>query len=292
MNADYIVLFESIVSEPVLECEVMLGSRTNVNVHVKTTKGEYAMRVPGKGTNGYIDRAAEAANVQKLSYLSFTPEVIYANAETGVLITRFLEGARSLTLNAYKHDVDIQDMCSILAELHRSDVTLSNEIDLVVGVREYHDVLKREGCALPSEVTAAQARLDLALDALLSEYALTPVPSHGDPNAANFVRDSKHLWLIDWEYSGMADPYFDLADVVLTDCLDENAEARMITAYEGASGVHINPTRWSLFKASIDYMWLFWHLIKLSQGQMIEYNEAAWHRRLSRALSNLNKIGL
>ena len=288
---DYAAIFESIVPERCLETDVMPGSRTNVNVRVRTPEGAYAMRVPGEGTNEYINRPAEVANVVAAGQLSFTPEVVYADGESGVLVTRFLVGAESLTTEAYADDGMVCRMCAILAELHGSGISFSNAFDLAEGVRRYREVLAREGYGLQAELVAQQDRLDAGLESLLTEYAMPMVPSHGDPNAANFMWDGNRMWLIDWEYSGMADPYFDLSNVVLTDCLDETAEACVLAAYENASGVKIDPLRWSLFKAAIDYMWLFWHLIKLSRGQMIDYNEAAWRRRLDRALANLNKIG-
>ena len=288
---DYVVLFEGVVPERCLEAAVMPGGRTNENVYVRTPEGAYAMRVPGEGTNDYIDRPAEVANVAAVGSLPFTPDVVYADGESGVLVTRFLDGAESLTRDAYADEDMVRRMCTVLAELHGSGVAFSNVLDLAEGVRGYREVLTREGYGLPAELIAQQGRLDTALESLLTEHAMPTEPNHGDPNAANFMWDGERMWLIDWEYSGMADPYFDLSNLVLTDCLDEAAEVRVIAAYESASGTEVDPLRWSLFKASIDYMWLFWHLIKLSQGQMVEYNEDAWRRRLARALANLNKIG-
>lgn len=290
-SVNYAEVFEAIVPERCLKAAVMSGSRTNVNVCVRTPKGSYAMRVPGEGTNEYIDRPAEVANVSAVGILSFTPEVIYADSKSGILVTRFIEGAESLTKNAYDDKSMVARMCAILADLHGSGITFSNVFDLAEGVRGYREVLARQGYNLQPELITQQDRFDSALKSLSTDYSMPMVPSHGDPNAANFMWDGEHMWLIDWEYSGMADPYFDLSNIVLTDCLDEAAESRVIAAYEIASGVNIDPLRWGLFKASVDYMWLFWHLIKLSQGQMIEYNQAAWKRRLKRALANLNKIG-
>ena len=186
MSADYAALFEGAVHERVIEWAVMPGSRTNMNVRVRTAEGEYAMRMPGAGTNEYIDRSAEMANVRALEGLPFTPEVVYADAGTGLLVTRFLEGAASLTTEAYANEADVRDMCAVLAQLHGSGVAFGNEFDLDAGVLEYREVLNREGYVLPAEVVGSQGRLDAALRTLLDEYAMPPVPSHGDPNAANF----------------------------------------------------------------------------------------------------------
>ena len=291
MATDFAALFESVVGERCIEASVMPGSRTNVNARIRAAAGSYAMRVPGEGTNAYIDRHAEASNVRAVSCFDFTPDVVFADAESGILVTRFLEGAHSLSVGELLDEGSLARACAILARVHSSGIEFSNRFDLEDGLREYRGVLAGEGYGLPVEVVEAQPRLDAALRELKDGYSKAFVPSHGDPNAANFMASSERMYLIDWEYSGMADPYFDLANLVMTDSLDPENEIRVVRAYERALGARIDEGRWRLFKASLDYMWLYWHLIKLSQGQMVEYNEASWRRRLARALANLDEMG-
>ncbi len=291
MSVDYAAIFESVVPERVLECGVMPGSRTNVNVKVRTDRGSYAMRVPGEGTNAYIDRRSEMANIEDVASFPFTPDVVYADGETGILVTRFLEGARGLRVEEMVEGDALLGVCSILSELHTSSVTFGNMFDLEGGLTGYRAVFESGGFALPAEIAAALPRLDATMCELSARFAMPSVPSHGDPNANNFMVDGERMYLIDWEYSGMADPYFDLANLVMTDSLAPADEERVIRAYEVCSGIEVDARRWHLFKACLDYMWMYWHLIKLSEGQMVEYNEASWRRRLARSLGNMERVG-
>jgi thiamine kinase-like enzyme len=54
---------------------------------------------------------------------------------------------------------------------------------------------------------------------------------HNDLLAANFIRDGAGLWIVDWEYGGMGDPYFDLANFAANMCLDEEGELELLAAY-------------------------------------------------------------
>ena len=60
-----------------------------------------------------------------------------------------------------------------------------------------------------------------------------PVPCHNDLLAANFIRGDEQLWIVDWEYAGMGDRYFDLANFAVNNELGEAGELALLEAYFG-----------------------------------------------------------
>lgn len=96
--------------------------------------------------------------------------------------------------------------------------------------------------------------------------------------------------MIDLEYSGMADQYFDLVNMSMTNNLSVIEENLFLESYEEHSGEKINKHKFLMYKISTDYLWIFWHLIKLEQNEMIDYNEQSWRNRLNRALKNLKLL--
>jgi thiamine kinase-like enzyme len=60
------------------------------------------------------------------------------------------------------------------------------------------------------------------------------VPCHNDLLAGNFVGTADRTWIVDWEYAGMGDAAFDLANFAANGRLDEAADDELLEAYGGA----------------------------------------------------------
>jgi thiamine kinase-like enzyme len=57
------------------------------------------------------------------------------------------------------------------------------------------------------------------------------VASHNDLVLENLMFDNSRLWLIDWEYSAMASPYWDLATLCNAANLDLQQSQRLLRVY-------------------------------------------------------------
>ncbi len=86
------------------------------------------------------------------------------------------------------------------------------------------------GLALPGFVGDAVRRA-LAEDAPASERAL--VLSHNDVNPTNLAYDGERILLLDWNTAGPNEPFYDLAAISVFLRMDEGANLRLLTAYEG-----------------------------------------------------------
>ena len=75
--------------------------------------------------------------------------------------------------------------------------------------------------------------------------------------AANFIHDGERLWIVDWEYAGMGDPAFDLANFAVNNGLDEDGDRVLLGAYGGADpGVHL------LMRFVSDYREAMWGVVQ------------------------------
>lgn len=280
--------FSAATGKVPLSLSLLSGSRTNTGYLVEVDGARYVMRIPGDGTNEYINRADECANLRAINELPFVPELVYSDASTGILITRYIESSRSMTLKDVESPVKVDVACGMLARLHESGLHFQGKLDLRDMKDRYHSVLVSEGYRVPSEVSNAAAPFERLLDMLSSEDQEGLVPCHGDPNLNNFLYTEDGAYLIDWEYSGMSDRYFDIANFVMTDRMDAEHERLLLDSYGRVSGEKLDRRRYLRFKAAIDYMWIYWHLIKLSRNQMVEYNTRSWKNRLRRASENFS----
>ena len=59
-----------------------------------------------------------------------------------------------------------------------------------------------------------------------------PRPCHNDLLTANLIRDrAGRLLLVDWEYAGMGDPFFDLGNLSVNNEFDDDADDRLLSSY-------------------------------------------------------------
>jgi thiamine kinase-like enzyme len=126
-------------------------------------------------------------------------------------------------------------------------VLSTKEVPLPVG---YHDVLR--------EADAVRAALDA--------HPLPNVCCHCDPLCENFLDSGNRMWVVDWEYCGMNDPMWDLADLAVEGEFDLAQEEEMIRAYFGGE-----PTPWErgrivIYKAMCDLLWTLWGLLQLANA--------------------------
>lgn len=271
--------------------ELMSGARTNANYRVCAGDSSYALRVPGIGTNEYIDRQSEVTNLKLVSEsFDFVPKVLFADGRTGIIVSEFLVGARSLTASDIENRNLLADVAKCLATVHSSGIEFGNVFDLAKTKRSYATLLQAENASLPNEVRREAPVLEDALIEYERCCSEKLSPCHVDPNMANFMEREGRLYLLDWEYSGMCNPLFDIANMTMTDRFDPKIENYFVRCYEQAAEVDVERSDYLLTKIASDWMWLFWHLIKLEADQMVGYNEFAWRNRLQRALDNLRKI--
>lgn len=125
---------------------------------------------------------------------------------------------------------------------------------------------------------------------LFTDYPKELVSCHIDPKLNNFLKVGHRLYVIDWEYSGMADAYFELANLTLTNNLTVQEEELTLQKYFEISKQSMNRTKYLLYKFATDYLWIYWHLIKLHEKEMVEYNDMSWKKRLRRATQILDEL--
>lgn len=284
---EYRKIFEAIIPEKCLDFTKLNGGTTNLSFSVVTNRGHYILRVPGEGTNKYINRINEKLNIEQVYKLGIVPEIIYFDPYTGVMVSKYIENSTPMTITDINDECNVKLIAASLVRVHNSLMRFTNEFDILLVQNEYKKLLKNMGSSIPFELESRTADLEKYLNILFVKYPKQLVTCHGDPKLNNFLLAVGKMWMIDWEYSGMADKYFDIVNLIMTDKLNDREEAMFIKAYEECDNQDICREKLLLWKIATDYLWIYWHLIKLNQGQMIEYNRYSWQNRLNRAISNM-----
>jgi thiamine kinase-like enzyme len=97
--------------------------------------------------------------------------------------------------------------------------------------------------------------------ALESASATNRCLCHNDVHHLNLMSDGKQLWLLDWEYAGIGDPFFDLAAVCCYHDYSQSLRNQLLLAYRGeltdADSLRLQRMCW-LF----DYIKMLWLTVR------------------------------
>lgn len=240
-----------------------LGGLTNLVYRLSRGGQDYILRLPGEGTEAYIDRAVEAHNAQAAADAGVSAEVIFSDRADGLMVTRFLSGSETMTPALFKTRPGSPARAGrALSRLHNSGKAFRFRFELFAMIDDYLGVLDKLGAELPEgyfDVVEEAQKIRAVLDA---KKNLPLAPCHCDPLCENFLDDGETMWIVDWEYSGMNDPLWDVGDLSVEGGFDEAQERELLVAYWGGEPPAEIVGRMVLYKALCDLLWTLWGLIQ------------------------------
>ena len=149
------------------------------------------------------------------------------------------------------------------ARLHRSGAEFPFRFELFAMIDDYLRILATRDVALPEGYHDVVAEAE-AVRAALAAHPLPLAPCHCDPLCENFLDTGDRMWIVDWEYSGMNDPMWDLGDLSVEGQFDDAQDEEMLHAYFGAAPSANDQGRMVIYKAMCDLLWTLWGLIQLA----------------------------
>ncbi len=209
--------------------EPLPGGITNANYKVDLGDEQVVVRVPGRDTHALgIDRVSEVAANRAAAAVGVAPEVVGVDEETGCIVTRFLEG-RPIPMAELATEPTLGEVIATLQRVHGAGV-VEAEFNHFAVIRSYHAEAQRRSVTEPFDYARVSALLDLIEKARPFRAS---VLGHNDLLNANMLHDGR-VRILDWEYSGMADPYFDLANFSVNNELGEGHDESILRHYFGS----------------------------------------------------------
>lgn len=168
-------------------------------------------------------RAAEAVGV--------APALLAVSLPSGHSLVEFIDG-EVLEPSAMTAGTNLEDSVRALQRVHRLDIDCG-DFDALVEVERFAAIARAENLWLPDDI---EDLLQLArrIGEAFQSARIPALLCHNDVQIANLIRSSDgRLRIIDWEYAGRGNPYFDLAMLANNADLDRAGTARLLTAYFG-----------------------------------------------------------
>ena len=226
---DLIQLIPELRGKP-LTLSPLGGGLTNRNYRIDTEDGSYVLRVAGAGTALLgIDRACEAACSRAAAQLGIGPEVIAALPEHGALVRRFVLG-RPLTADEIRRPDLLRRVLERLRRYHDGPPGAGSFSPFRV-VRHYYSLAQERRVVFDDRVDHALECLRRMEAELQGQGSVCPC--HNDLLAGNFIDGGEAVLIIDWEYGGMGDPFFDLGNLAANNEFNAAQERALLAIYFG-----------------------------------------------------------
>jgi thiamine kinase-like enzyme len=204
------------------------GGITNRNYRVDVDGSAYVLRMGGQHTDLLgIDRVTEHAASLRAAEIGVGPEVVAFVQPEGWLVTRFIEG-RSVPPEQIRLRDGIGRVAAVLRRIHGA-APIPGRFDAHAVVEQYRLEAQAHGVSVPSEFADAHA---VAERIRRARGPQAQVPCHNDLLNANFLDDGE-IRIVDWEYAGMGDRFFDLANLSVNHEFGVDEDRMLVAAYFG-----------------------------------------------------------
>jgi thiamine kinase-like enzyme len=207
----------------------LAGGITNRNYRVEAADRVYVLRIAGEYTSALgIDRDREHACAKLAAELGIGAEIVCYLPRRAAMLTRFVEG-RVLSAGDAHGDV-LARVAAALVRLH-SAAAVPGLFSAFAVIRDYQRLARERGVPLPAELEGIDAELE-SIERRVGSPARS-CPCHNDLLPANLIDDGLRIRIIDWEYAGMGDRFFDLGNFAENNRLTPDEETDLLRLYFG-----------------------------------------------------------
>lgn len=264
-----------------------LAGLTNVNYLVTSGDGRFVVRIPGAGTSAYIDRAAEEVAARATAAVGVNAEVVFFDRSDGLMVTRFVEGATTMSPDGFRDPGSVRRAGDVLRRLHSQSDRFVVDFRLFPQIGTYKALLAEKGADLPDGFADVEA-LAVETERVLTAARRATVPSHCDPLCENFLDTGDRMYLIDYEYGGNNDPMWDLGDLSVEGSFDDEQDQVLLEAYFGAEPPAHEVGRMTAYKALCDVLWSLWGFVQHADQNPVDDFWAYGLRRFRRCAALMN----
>jgi len=233
--------------------------RTNRNFRVEVEGEAYFLRLSDKETELLgIDRTTEHSAALAAAAAGVGPEVVAFLPEFGCLVTRWVPGI-PLAEGDLEDEETLARAVRVVRTIHGCP-ELPSSFSAFRIVEDYRRIAEDRGVIVPDAFEAAHA-MAARIEEALAQAPIPVRPCHNDLLAPNFLRADDSMWLVDHEYAGMGDPFFDLGNLSINNGLSEGAQERLLELYFGEI-TDAHRARLGLMRIMSDFREAMWGVVQ------------------------------
>jgi thiamine kinase-like enzyme len=262
------------------------AGRTNRNFRVEVGGAAFFLRLSDEATALLgIDRTAEYEAAIDAAAAGIAPEVVAHIPEHNCLITRWVPG-EPLAEGDMEQEAVLEDVARLVRTIHAGP-RLPSSFDAFRIVEDYRRIAQERGVSVPDAFGPAHRDAE-RIEGAFGQAPVPERPCHNDLLADNFLRGEDGFWLVDYEYAGMGDPFFDLGNLSINNGLSEDSqEALLGLMFEEVTEAH--RARLQLMRIMSDFREAMWGVVQQTLSTLdIDYAAYAERHfdRLSRSMTD------
>lgn len=247
-----------------LKTTLLTDGITNQNYRIDAGSESFVLRIAGANTELLgIERPNEYAAHQTAAALGIAPEILYFIQPEGYIVSRFIAG-RPAPPEEMAQPERLRQVAAVLQRVHAMPAIPGTFSPFRV-VEDYTQTAQRYEVTFPDNFDWLVARMR-DIEAAFLRDPFTPCPCHNDLLNANFLDDGQ-LRILDWEYAGMGDRFFDLANFSVNHGFGDEQDHLLLEAYFGAA-TPARLARLKLMKIMSDFREAMWGLVQLGISQL------------------------
>jgi thiamine kinase-like enzyme len=259
------------------------GGITNRNYKLRLGGEDLVLRLCDHGAEVLgIDRSTEEIASRRAAAEGIAPPVVAFLADVPALVTRWLPGG-DVALEEMRTPGVLAQVAGMLRRLHATPA-LPTPFAIFRLVEEQRALA--DGLPHSYERLLALAH---RIEAAASGPEHVPVSCHNDLLTANFVRDGARVCIVDWEYAGMNDRYFDLGNLSVNNGFDAEHDRALLELYFEEPVTEARFASLQLFRIVSDFREAMWGAVQLRRSKL-DFDYAAYANehftRLERAASD------
>ena len=269
---------------------VRMGGMTNHTYKVTLDEKEYVVRIPGKGTEEIIVRQNERVSTELACDLGVDAKMLYFG-DGGEKITEYIPNAITMSAQLLKEPVHIQQIAEIFRKMHNCGVDTGVPFEVFDMASSYERIIVEKDVPMfedyafiKQQVLRIKQEIDLSIH-------VSKVPCHNDPLCENWVEGDGKMYLIDWEYAGMNDGMWDLADVSIEAGFDETCDRVLLENYMLKTPEISDMKHFLANKIYVDYLWTLWAKARVPyDGKPMEDWAVERYSRLKNSIHSYNLL--
>ena len=248
-----------------------MGGLTNHTYKVTLKNGkEYVVRLPGEGTEEVIVRSDEKISTKLACDLGVDAQMLYFG-DDGSKVTEYIKNAVTMSAESLKNPERIKQVAKIFRKMHDCGVDTKVPFEVFQMAASYEKVIEDNNVSMYDDYNEIKATVMEIKAEIDNSIDIKKVPCHNDALCENWVLGDGRMYLIDWEYAGMNDGMWDIADVSIEAGFNAEYDKMLLSAYLEREPEIIDEKHFLASKIYVDYLWTLWAKMRVPyDGQPME----------------------
>ena len=294
-DAEYVcAILEKVLNIVNIKHIERMGGLTN-----RTYKVEYGecqavvVRIPGEGTADMICRDDERKSTELACQIGIDTELFYFG-EDGTKIMHYIADSETMSAERLQEEENIHRVADIFRRLHNCGEDTGVPFEVFGMAANYERVIDQYYIEMYKDYQKIKELVMNIKNQVDAQGEVEKVPCHNDSLCENWVYGEGKLHLIDWEYAGMNDAMWDLADISIEASYNEEQDLVLLKRYFGGEPTNYQMQRFIANKLYLDYLWTLWGKTRVpfSGDDMEQYALERYERLKKNIMKNSQYFGI